>query len=98
MPQILDLSESIPPSAMPEYIHEEKRKLEEEITRLGDEEFGARAKLQPVMNKTVVSIADLKQFSDLKIELNKLGIPLDDIPYNVVIVVFYTRLALARHL
>jgi hypothetical protein len=84
--QILDLAESIPLSAIPDYIQEktvEKRKLQEEITKLGDEELAARAKLEEVMKRTAISTADLKQFSDLKIELNKLGISLDDIPYFV---------------
>ena len=84
--QILDLAEPIPLSAIPDYIQEktaEKRKLQEEITKLGNEELAARAKLEEVMKRTAISTADLKQFSDLKIELNKLGISLDDIPYFV---------------
>jgi hypothetical protein len=84
--QILDLSGSIPLSQLPDYIQEkttEKRKLEENITRLGDEELGAKAELDHVLRQKKVSLAELEQFSDLKVELNKLGIAIQDVPHFI---------------
>jgi hypothetical protein len=84
--QILDLSGSIPLSQIPDYIQEktnEKRKLEENITRLGDEELGAKAELHHALNEKKVSLAELEQFSDLKVELNKLGISVQDVQHFV---------------
>ena len=75
--QILDLTGSIP-----SYIQEkanEKRKLEENITRLGNEELDAKAALHQALNEEKVSLAELEQFSNLKIELDKLGISLADV-------------------
>ena len=71
---------------LPDYIQEktnERRKLEENITRLGDEELGAKASLHQALNEKKVSLAELEQFSDLKIELNKLGISLEDVQHFV---------------
>ena len=87
--QILDLSGSIPLSQIPDYIQEktnEKRKLEENITRLGDEELEAKASLHQALNEKKVSLAELEQFSDLKVELNKLGISLEDVQHFVRII------------
>ena len=84
--QILDLTGSIPLSQIPNYIQEkanEKRKLEENITRLGDEELAAKATLHQALNEKKVSLAELEQFSNLKIELNKLGISLEDVQHFV---------------
>jgi hypothetical protein len=84
--QILDLSGSIPLSQLPDYIQEktnERRKLEENITRLGDEELGAKASLHQALNEKKVSLDELEQFSDLKIELNKLRISLEDVQHFV---------------
>jgi len=84
--QILDLSGSIPLSQLPDYIQEktnERRKLEENIIRLGDEELGAKASLHQALNEKKVSLAELEQFSDLKIELNKLRISLEDVQHFV---------------
>jgi hypothetical protein len=87
--QILDLTGSIPLSQIPSYIQEktnEKRKLEENITRLGDEELAAKAGLHQALNEKKVSLAELEQFSNLKIELNKLGISLEDVQHFVKII------------
>ena len=87
--QILDLSGSIPLSQVPDYIQEktnEKRKLEENITTLGDEELAAKASLHQALNEKKVSLAELEQFSDLKVELNKLGISLEDVQHFVRII------------
>ena len=84
--QILDLSGSIPLSQIPDYIQEttnEKRKLEENIARLGDEELAAKAKSQQALTEKKVSLAELEQFSDLKIELSKLRISLEDVQHFV---------------
>jgi hypothetical protein len=87
--QILDLSGSIPLSQLSDYIQEktnERRKLEENITRLGDEELAAKASLHQALNEKKVSLAELEQFSDLKVELNKLGISLEDVQHFVRII------------
>jgi hypothetical protein len=87
--QILDLSGSIPLSQIPDYIQEktnEKRKLEENITTLGDEELGAKASLHQALSENKVSLAELGQFSDLKVELNKLGISVQDVQHFVRII------------
>jgi len=84
--QILDLTGSIPLSQIPSYIQEkanEKRKLEENITRLGNEELDAKAALHQALNEEKVSLAELEQFSNLKIELDKLGISLADVQHFV---------------
>jgi hypothetical protein len=87
--QILDLSGFIQLSQVPGYIQEktnEKRKLEENITRLGNEELEAKASLCRSLNEKKVSLAELEQFSDLKVELNKLGIPVEDVQHFVRII------------
>ena len=84
--QILDLTGSTPLSQIPSYIREktnEKRKLEENITRLGDEELAAKAALHQALNEKKVSLAELEQFSNLKFELDKLGISLEDVQHFV---------------
>jgi len=87
--QILDLSGSIPLSQIPDYIQEktnERRKLEENITALGDEELGAKASLHQALSENKVSLAELEQFSDLKVELNQLGISVQDVQHFVKII------------
>ena len=82
--QILDLAGSIPLSQIPDYIQEktnEKRKLEENITRLGNEELEAKASLHQALSENKVYLAELGQFSDLKVELNKLGISVQDVQH-----------------
>ena len=84
--QILDLTGSIPLSQIPSYIQEktnEERKLEENITTLGDEELAAKAGLHQALNEKKVYLAELEQFSSLKIELDKLGISLEDVQHFV---------------
>ena len=84
--QILDLTGSTPLSQIPSYIREktnEKRKLEENITRLGDEELAGKGALHQALNEKKVSLAELEQFSNLKFELDKLGISLEDVQHFV---------------
>lgn len=87
--QILDLSGSIQLSQLPKYIQEktnEKQKLEENITRLGNEELEAKASLHQTLNENKVSLAELEQFSNLKVELNKLQISIEDVQHFIRIV------------
>ncbi|HET7147660.1 MAG TPA: hypothetical protein VFI73_04095 [Candidatus Nitrosopolaris sp.] len=87
--QILDLSGSIEFSQLPDYIQEktnEKRKLEENITRLRNEELDAKASLHQALTEKKISLADLEQFSLLKIELSNLGIPVIDVQHFVRII------------
>jgi hypothetical protein len=79
--QILDLSGSIALSQLPDYIQEitnQKRKLEQNITTLGKEELEAKARLHQALSEKKVSLAELGQFSDLKVELDQLGISVQD--------------------
>lgn len=81
--QIVDLADPIPISELPQYIIEktaEKRKLEQDVVRLKDEESEAKSKLQDALNEKTTSLAELQSFHDVKIELNKFGIPPDDVP------------------
>jgi hypothetical protein len=78
--QIPDLSGSIQLSQMPDYIQEktsEKQKLEEDIKKLRDEELDARVELMTTLDEKKECLAELEQFSNLKVELDKLGISLD---------------------
>ena len=87
--QILDLAGSIPLSQLPDYIQEktnEKRKLEENITRLGNEELGAKASFHQALNEKKVWLGELEQFSVLKVELNKLGISVQNVQHFVRII------------
>jgi DNA-binding transcriptional MerR regulator len=76
------LSRSIPLSEIPNYIHEktnQSRKLEENIKRLQGQELEALATLATALDENKVYLADLEQFSKLKVELDKLGISTEDI-------------------
>lgn len=80
--QILDLSGSIPLSEIPHYIQEktnERRKLEEDIRKLRMDESDARVTLIEALDEKKVSLAELDQFYPLKVELDKLGIPVEDL-------------------
>ncbi|MGC1930588.1 MAG: hypothetical protein WA667_16590 [Candidatus Nitrosopolaris sp.] len=84
--QLLDLAGSIPLSQIPDYIQEktsEKRKLDENIEKLGLEELDAKATLQQTLNEKKVSLAELEQFSALKVELSKLGISVEDVQHTI---------------
>jgi hypothetical protein len=75
--QILDLSGSIPISEIPNYIQEktnERQKLEEDIKKLGGEKLEAQVALAIALDENKVYLAQLEQFSPLKVELDKLGI------------------------
>lgn len=80
--QILDLAGSIPLSQIPDYIKEktgEKRKLEENIAKLGQEESEATTTLMLALDEKKVYLSELEKFSTLKVELDKLGISVEDI-------------------
>jgi hypothetical protein len=87
--QVLDLSGSMPLSEIPNYIQEktkEKRKLEEDIEKLKTKELDARTELALALDEKKVTLAELEQFSPLKIELDKFGIFVDDIPRTISII------------
>jgi hypothetical protein len=86
---MLDLAGSIPLSQIPDYIQEkimEKRKLDEDIAKLADEQLQAKATLQQALHEKKVSLAELAQFSNLKAELDKLHISVEDIRRTVGII------------
>jgi uncharacterized protein YjiS (DUF1127 family) len=81
--QILDLSGSVSLSQIPDYIQEktkEKRKLEEDIEKLKTKELDARTELMLALDEKKATLAELEQFSPFKVELDKLGISVEDIP------------------
>ena len=87
--QILVLSCSIPLSEIPNYIQEktdEKRKLEEDIKKLRIDEEDARLKLMEALDEKKVSLAELDQFYPFKVELDKLGIPIEDVRRTTAII------------
>jgi hypothetical protein len=87
--QILDLSDSIPLSEIPHYIQEktnERRKLEEDIKKLEGDELEARTNLMVALDENKVYLADLEQFSKLKVEFDKLGIPVEDVRRTTAII------------
>jgi hypothetical protein len=87
--QILDLSGSTPLSQIPDYIQEktkERRKLEEDIEKLKAKELDARTELMLTLDENKVTLAELEEFSPLKVELNKLGIFVEDIPRTIGII------------
>ena len=87
--QILDLSRSVPISEIPNYIQEktnESQKLEEDIKKLEGQELDARVKLAEALDEKKVSLAELDQFYPLKVELDKLGIPVEDLRRTIGII------------
>jgi DNA-binding transcriptional MerR regulator len=87
--QILDLSGSVPISEIPNYIQEktnERQKLEEDIKKLEGQELDARVKLAEALDEKKVSLAELDQFYSLKVELDKLGIPVEDLRRTIGII------------
>ena len=86
---LLEFSKSIPISKIPHYIDQkiqEKKKLEEEIERLKEQKEdleGQKSAAEDLLNAALqnekATTAKLKWYTDLKAELGKSGIPVDDI-------------------
>jgi chromosome segregation ATPase len=87
---MVDLSGSVPISEIPNYIQEknnERQKLEEDIKKLTGEQLEAKVALAMALDENKVSLAELEQFSPLKVELDKLGISVvEDIPRAISII------------
>ena len=85
---LLEFSNSVPFSKIPDYIDQktrEKKKLEEEIERLKEqkEDFEGQKSVAEelrgiALKDEKMTAANLKWYSDLKEELRKYGIPVDD--------------------
>ncbi len=85
---LLEFSNSVPFSKIPDYIDQktrEKKKLEEEIERLKEqkEDFEGQKSVAEELRDIALkdekmTAANLKWYSDLKEELRKYGIPVDD--------------------
>ncbi len=78
----------MPLSQIPDHIQErttEKRKLEEDISKIAQEQLQAKATLE-ALHKKNSTLVQLEQFSDLKVELDKLYIPVEDIPRTVALI------------
>jgi hypothetical protein len=74
--QLIDLCQSVPFSRISDHIQQKKSemtKLEKDIIRLQDEQVGARHDLEKAQNEKKALLADVKGFSELKIELEKVG-------------------------
>lgn len=87
--QILDLAGPMPLSQIPDYMQEkttEKRKLEEDISKIAQEQLQAKATLEGALHKKNSTLVQLEQFSELKVELDKLHIPVEDIPRTVALI------------
>jgi uncharacterized coiled-coil DUF342 family protein len=86
---LLEFSKTVPYSKIPDYIElktQEKKKLEEEIERLKEqkEDFEGQKSVAEELRDIALkhekmTAANLKWYSDLKEELRKYGIPVDDI-------------------
>jgi uncharacterized coiled-coil DUF342 family protein len=86
---LLEFSKTVPYSKIPDYIElktQEKKKLEEEIERLKEqkENFEGQKSVAEELRDIALkhekmTAANLKWYSDLKEELRKYGIPVDDI-------------------
>jgi len=80
--QLIDLCQSVPFSQISDHIQQkksEKTKLENDIIRLRDRQEGARRDLAKALNEKKALLANVKGFCELKIELEKVGVPVDDI-------------------
>ena len=80
--QLLELSETIPLWQIPQYISDktsEKRELVEDILRLKRRESQARCSFELALSTTNVSSKQLNDFCELRANLEKTGISLDDI-------------------
>src|SRR5215207_3995462 len=86
---LLEFSKSLPISKIPHYIEQkiqEKKKLEEEIERLKEQKEDLEAQKSAAedlrdaaLQNEKATTAKLKWYTDLKAELGKSGIPVDDI-------------------
>jgi len=79
--QLVELSESIPLSDIPQYIADkttEKRELEEDVRRLHEQQSQARSSLEIALKEKNESITQLNKYSELKTRLEKTGMCMDD--------------------
>ncbi len=79
--ELIDLSQSVPISQISDHIEQkksEKTKLEKDIIRLRDEQAGTRHELEKALYEKEAQLADVKRFCELKSELEKVGVPVDD--------------------
>ena len=87
--QILDLAGAIPLSEIPEYIQKktsEKQKLEEDIKKLEDIQLDAETTLALALDENKVYLSELDGFSNLKLELDKHGISVEDVQRTIKII------------
>jgi hypothetical protein len=87
--QILDLAGTIPLSEIPEYIQKktsEKKNLEEDIKKLEDKLLDARITLALALDQNKVLLTELEEFSNLKAQLDKHGIPVEDVQRTIKII------------
>lgn len=80
--QLLMLSESIPLWQIPQYISDktiEKQVLEEDISRLHEQESQARSSLEISLKEKEVSATQLNKFCELRTRLGKTGLSMDNI-------------------
>jgi hypothetical protein len=87
--QILDLAGAIPLSEIPEYIQKktsEKQRLEEDIEKLEDKQLDARTTLALALDQNKVYLTELEEFSNLKAQLDKHGIPVEDVQRTIKII------------
>ncbi len=79
--QLVELSESIPLSDIPQYIADkttEKRELEKDIRRLHEQQSQARSSLEIALKEKNESITQLNKYCELKTRLEKTGMSMDD--------------------
>lgn len=79
--QLLDLSESVPLSQLPDYMEQQtsrKQKLEQEEADLELKILNAKIHLDIALDKESTTLAELNQFSSLKAEMKKNGVDMLD--------------------
>jgi len=77
--EMVELCKSVPFSQITDHIQQKKSEatqLMDEVLRLGDEKFS----LEESVNEQKGLLADLGSFRELKIELERIGVAVDDIP------------------
>lgn len=77
--EMVELCQSVPFSKITDHIQQknsEKTQLEKDVLELGDEKY----LLQEAVNKQKAQLADLGLFRELKIELERVGVPVGGIP------------------
>jgi hypothetical protein len=87
--QLLDLAGAIPLSEIPEYIEKkisQKQKLEEDIKKLEEKQLDARTTLALALDENKVYLTELEEFSNLKAQLDKHGIPVEDLQRTIKII------------